>query len=279
MTLVNHETGEVIEAMSADEAEVVTDAIAWRLNRLADAHEEVMPMIREALTRRAWDALGYRSPGEYAAERFGGALTRLSIPVRQAVVQELTEAGMSTRAIAPVVGVSHEAVRKDQKRVNQLTPESADDARPGGQLARCKVPGHGWHGGPEGCPGESTGERPAVVGIDGKTYSRSTPNRTIEDAVAEFPDLAYYAEIGPSSDVLNMAEDLRRFRQRGELDQRLDTLRRSIAVDRAKRDGTYRPGTTAVMGDDGEYHMAPMPAPLSTTRTCPTCSGRGVIKE
>lgn len=295
MTLVNHETGELVEAMSAAEAEVVTDAITWRLDALATTHEEVMPMIREALTRRAWGALGYRSPGEYAAERFGGALTRLSTPVRQAVVQELADVGMSSRAIAPVVGVSDRQVRTDIQvgsashlpETSGVTPrEAGEGATPvatergaGSTPAR----GGGGEGILGGTPSSSLPPRPApssVVGIDGKTYTRTDPAERIRAAITDFPDLAYYAETGRSNDVIAMADDLRRYRERGELDQRLDTLRRSIAVDRAKRDGTYRPGMTAVMDDDGEYRMAPMSVPaVPTIRTCPTCHGRGSIEE
>lgn len=69
--------------------------------------------------------------------------------------------------------------------------------------------------------------------------------------VAEFPVLAYYVETGRSADVEHMAGDLRTFRARGELDERLDNLRRSIAVDKAKRDGTYKP-TPAVNTETGE---------------------------
>lgn len=274
MTVVNTETGELIDVMSAAEAEVVTDAISWRLDQLATAHEEVMPMIRDALARRAWDALGYRSPGDYAADRFGGALTRLSIPVRQAVVQELTDAGMSTRAIAPVVGASQKTVDRDRRAGE--SHDSPDQTPQGEARADSGRPVDSDR------PQDAAAPRPAVTGVDGKTYTRPAPVDTkaqVRAAVAEFPDLAHFAEHGPDRDVLNMADDLRRFRQRGELDMRLDNLRRAIAVDKAKRAGTYRPGTTAVMGDDGEYRMAPLPTPAPTARTCPTCSGRGVIQE
>lgn len=105
-------------------AERRAERIRLRLDAIADNYATVMPMIREAIEKRDDLALGYRSPGEYVADRFGGALQRLGVEVRREVVRELTEAGMSTRAIAPVVGVSHEQVRTDQRPgVKELTPD------------------------------------------------------------------------------------------------------------------------------------------------------------
>jgi hypothetical protein len=252
MTLVNTDTGEITQSLSLSEAERISNRISLRLETIADNYEAVVPMIREAIERRAWEILGYRSPGEYAADRFGGAMSRLGVEFRQAVVRELSELGMSTRAIAPVVGVHHDTVASDIKSA----PTVGDP---------------------------TVGEPPApITGLNGKTYSRPAPIdpvAQIKAAVIEFPDLAYYVDTGRTRDVLLMADDLRDYRRRGELDERLDTLRRSIAVDRAKRDGTYQAGTTAVLGDDGKYRMAPLPTPAATTRTCPTCSGRGVIEE
>ena len=46
-----------------------------------------------------------------------------AIDVRRAVVGELTEAGLSTRAIAPVVGVHHDTVARDTRRVVNTTPD------------------------------------------------------------------------------------------------------------------------------------------------------------
>ena len=73
-----------------------------------------MPLIRQAIDGRAHEALGYPSIGAYAADRFGDKLTRLGVDIRRDVVKELTAAGMSTRDIAPVVGVSHVTVANDQ---------------------------------------------------------------------------------------------------------------------------------------------------------------------
>ena len=109
------ETGEVVEQLSRVEAERITSRIADKLDAIADNLEQVLPLIGEALTRRAWEALGYASPSAYVSERFKGAMDRLSPEVRRPVVAQLSAAGMSTRAIAPVVGVSQPQVVADKK--------------------------------------------------------------------------------------------------------------------------------------------------------------------
>lgn len=141
-------TGEVVEAMSTVEAERITARIADKLDAIADNLEQVLPLIGEALTRRAWEAMGYASPTAYVSERFAGSLSRLTPEVRRPVVAQLSAAGMSTRAIAPVVGVSQSSVRDDIQVSRTYSPAPTDVS---GALP----------------------EAPAVVGIDGKTYQRS----------------------------------------------------------------------------------------------------------
>lgn len=105
------------------EAERLTRQISARLVTIAENYEAVMPMIREAIERKAYLALGYKGVSDYIMARFSETLGRLGVEVRREVVRELTQAGMSTRAIAPVVGVSHETVRQDQATVKELTVE------------------------------------------------------------------------------------------------------------------------------------------------------------
>ncbi|MCV7564988.1 hypothetical protein M3E78_005155 [Micrococcus luteus] len=156
------ETGEVVEAMSTVEAERITARIADKLDAIADNLEQVLPLIGEALTRRAWEVLGYASPTAYVAERFAGALDRLSPEVRRPVVAQLSAAGMSTRAIAPVVGVTHKTVVKDSQAVREVVPEV-----PPAPVEPAALP-------------EST----AVVGMDGKTYPRPEAPALADDAPA-----------------------------------------------------------------------------------------------
>lgn len=150
MSLQIIETGEVIEPMSKVEAERITARIADKLDGIADNLEQVMPMIGEALTRQAWKALEYASPTAYVSERFSSALQRLTPEVRRPIVGELSAAGMSTRAIAPIVGVTHKTVVKDMQVVPEVPPASPAE--------------------PETEHGLPTTDR--IVGMDGKTYQR-----------------------------------------------------------------------------------------------------------
>ena len=61
------------------------------------------------------------------ADRFGGSLSKLGIQLRREVVRELTDAGLSTRAIAPVFDVSRQMISKDL-RANEVATELPPDA-------------------------------------------------------------------------------------------------------------------------------------------------------
>ena len=163
--------------------------ISLRLDTIADNFEAVMPLIREALELGDHAALGYRSPGEYVADRFGNALSRLPAVLRRETVRELTDAGLSKRAIAPVVGVSHVMVTKDRQAIaggNSVTTSAEPDYTT--DEADLIV-------------NHDTGEildtppSPKVTGLDGKNYTRpaprepkAAPRRALPD---QFFDAAY----------------------------------------------------------------------------------------
>ncbi len=136
MTVVNIATGEIIEPLSAEEAERLTMRISLKLDAMADAYAGVMPLIREAIERGAYSVLGYRSVGEYVSDRFGGALSKLGVDMRREVVRELTAAGMSTRAIATVVDVDQATVVRDLRRDAGASPaqDNLSDAEAGGEV-------------------------------------------------------------------------------------------------------------------------------------------------
>lgn len=176
MTVVDHRTGEIIEFDRAA-AERRAERITLRLDAIAENYRMVLPMIREAIEKRDDIALGYRSPGDYVSDRFGQSLAGLGVEVRRAVVGELTEAGLSTRAIAPVVGISNKTVHEDQRRVTPVTPQTpqGEAARESGpQAPEAAKPVERPRGEPSSAAPRPAAPRP-VTGIDGKTYARPEP--------------------------------------------------------------------------------------------------------
>lgn len=151
-------TGEVVETMDRRQAADVTREISRHLNAMADAMDLVLPLIGDALTRRAWVALGYESPAAYVAQEFGRSLERLPVGARRGVVHELTEAGMSTRAIASVVGVDQATVVRDRAAGDAHASPAPSTPEPTAAT-------------PSGLP-----RAEAITGMDGKTYRRPTPN-------------------------------------------------------------------------------------------------------
>lgn len=207
--LVVVETGEVVETMTRVEAERITAQIANHLDRIADSVELVMPLIAEALTRGAWQVLGYASPTAYTEDRFNSALTRLPINARVGVVKELTEAGYTTRAIAPIIGKSDMTVRRDQVRhpvASEPEPEVIEDPAPAPQPEWASAtttlqqltnpePETTTHGLPKS---------DKLIGRDGKSYQRPTPAATPKPKRKPLPDQT----LGTAEDMTRAAERL-----------------------------------------------------------------------
>ena len=222
----------VIESATFDAAaaERRAERIRLRLDAIADNYTAVLPMIRQAIEMRDDVALGYRSVGDYVSDRFGGALTNLGIEVRREVVRELTSAGMSTRAIAPVVGADFTTVYRDQKAtgVAHATPSPAIDPETGevGPDYPEPTPTAGVQtAATEGAPGgrverdqgapSAPAPLPPVTGRDGKTYTRPEPTtpkrRPLTDA---FWTAAY--DLGKKAEALHRLTEDDRFPQNAE---------------------------------------------------------------
>lgn len=178
MSLHVIETGEVVEEMTRVEAERITSRIADKLDSIADNLEQVLPLIGEALTRKAWDALDYASPTEYVSARFAGALTRLPVEVRRPVVAELSAAGMSTRAIAPIVGASKDTVHRDivagvSNETPEIDPSQSEPPAPltdePGQVTKLTGSNSVVN------PGQELPRSENIIGKDGKEYKRPEP--------------------------------------------------------------------------------------------------------
>ena len=113
------------------DAEVVEDALSYGdaldgMNDLASAARDINDRIEryaaEAVrlwSLRAWEVLGHKSWAECVEAR--GAQLRLPRADRREMVALLADEGMSSRAIAPVVGASKSTVAADIESVQDRT--------------------------------------------------------------------------------------------------------------------------------------------------------------
>ncbi len=100
-------------AQPATAARERADAIRSGIDAIADALESVPRLIIEARKAEDWRTLGYASWDDYVKAEFGTSIIKLDKATRQTWAITLSQAGMSTREIAPVVNVSYKTVQRD----------------------------------------------------------------------------------------------------------------------------------------------------------------------
>lgn len=122
--------------LSESEANSLTFKITLMRDSLIEGYDKLVRLVTEAYERRAWSALGFGTWDDYAREKLQLDLGRDD---RKQFTIALAEAGLSSRAIAPVVQVTDRQVRNEVG--NHFPPL----------------------------------ERPDVQGIDGKSYQPPTP--------------------------------------------------------------------------------------------------------
>lgn len=137
-------------------ARKITERLRLQATNYQEAREKVLATLAEARDGGAAELLGYVSWTAYMAEVFGDAPLRLERDARQELVAELAAEGMSTRAIAPIVGV-------DQKTVSNDLRQGEENSSPATAQTMMRV-------------NPDTGEVediPArhVTGMDGKEYA------------------------------------------------------------------------------------------------------------
>lgn len=187
----------VPQVMDAAEARRVTERIRYTAMSVRDGMEKLQSLVAMAQEGQAHIALGYKSWTAYLADVLGEEPMRLPRDERRELVAWLAGEGMSTRAIAPVVGAHHDTVASDiRAAVGNPTPVpttstasvpgpvaqestsepvvdgAAEAAAPGPQDGE----GHMGASAADGGHAENSGgNRPAVTGLDGKTYTRPEP--------------------------------------------------------------------------------------------------------
>lgn len=242
MSLEAVETNVVLAPMGRVEAGRITARIADKLDGIADNYEQVMPLIREALTRRAHVALGYASVTAYVSERFSGALSRLPRDIRVPVVQELSAAGMSTRAIAPIVGTTQKTVVKDRQVIPEVSPATGEE------VFGPEVNDSEWvvdefeDDEPERGPivpppaAAPAPEPRKITGLDGKAYTPPPPRAASEPKRRPLPDAFFDAvyDLGKKAESIRRLTEDDRFPQNAEkvaAKHRNDLLRTRALID------------------------------------------------
>lgn len=114
----------VVTLLSAGEAQRLTQRIKLVAGSVRDNLFKLRNLVDEAKSSNVWSVLGYESWTAYLADTLGSEPMRLGREERRELVEYLSGEGMSTRAIAPVLGVSHMQVKRDRDAgVTNVTPE------------------------------------------------------------------------------------------------------------------------------------------------------------
>lgn len=141
-------------AYDADDAEADLAALA---DYKAEGERLGIPQIIQRMHQhRGWTLLGYDSWQSMCDAELGGVRLWTSVEDRREAVRQMTEAGMSTRAIGGALGVNNATVARDQ----QATVANA-----------------------------TVGDSTSVIGLDGRTRTYPTrPTLTVDAATGEIID-------------------------------------------------------------------------------------------
>lgn len=169
--------------MPEADARRLTERIRIAAHTYSEARERLIGYVEQARAGSAHLALGYASWTAYLADVLGEEPMRLARDERREVVALLSGEGMSTRAIAPIVGAGFNTVARDLREApvpSGTPPQSSTLATPSGVIIAEQHRVDLTTG--EILDADVT-DRPgpvAITGLDGKTYQRSaatTPRR------------------------------------------------------------------------------------------------------
>ena len=99
--------------MTVDDARRLTQRIRLTAQNFIETKSKLISLVEQAKAGNAHLALGYASWTAYLSDVLGDEPLRLARDDRQEMVAILSAEGMSTRAIAPIVGVHHATVAED----------------------------------------------------------------------------------------------------------------------------------------------------------------------
>ncbi len=176
-----------ISYLDVEAAQRRAERIRFHATNANEAMQSLLKLIAQAQELEDHVTLGYASWTAYVADVFGNEPMRLAGEVRRALSPQLSETGMSNRAIASVLGVSEGTIRNDLAGAQNYAPEPA-----GQVLASNVAPAPTETFDADGilidaATGEVIEEVPTVTehavtekvktvtGLDGKEYKRPAP--------------------------------------------------------------------------------------------------------
>lgn len=190
--------------MTEAEAHRVTEDIRHNAKSFSEYRARMMQAVERAKAGSAHIALGYRSWTAYLSEVLGEEPMRLARSERQDMVRMLSDEGMSTRAIAPIVGADQKTIVNDRRAAR----EEFSSPDPAPEYVDTRT-------------GEIHDEAAKVTGIDGKQYTKPTPVVKPEPAAPRrrpLPDAFFEAvyDLGRKVDRLRRLVEDDRFPQNRE---------------------------------------------------------------
>ncbi len=107
------------ERLDHERASLLITQIQSGFDVVSEDLHAIRERIKALYSGRGWEAMGYGSWPELCEAQFRGHVERLDRVARQSFVAELSAEGLSTRAIAPVVGVGKSTVDRDISHVSR----------------------------------------------------------------------------------------------------------------------------------------------------------------
>lgn len=107
------------QLLSPGEAQRLTQRIKLTAGSIRDGLFKLRNLVDEAKASNVWQVLGFPSWTAYLADALGSEPMRLGRDERRELVDYLAGEGMSTRAIAPIVGTSQKTVDREVRAARE----------------------------------------------------------------------------------------------------------------------------------------------------------------
>jgi len=250
----------------ADAADRRRQRIKLLLETMIQNRGKVLDLITEASENHDHIALGFKSWADYVRTEYAGLLTRLTVEDRRETVLILSRTGLSTRAIAPIVGTNQSTIARDlqagdayaspadEQEIPQyarsqeafvehfgMRPDEADALISSGLVTNRKE----FDEIADKIRDDPTPER-TVTGLDGKAYPRpAAPSKPKRRALpAAWCDALYQLERNADRLVRLAADDrfpahraglARRSPELARISEKLEEARQALAAERGPR--------------------------------------------